>query len=90
MFTNTHLICRRNGAGGLDISVEGPSDSMVSYTEKQDGHYDIQYVPSMPGVYDINITSGGKHILGKLPPFTQYDGLKNNMFSYFKCHNVHS
>ncbi|XP_046895507.1 filamin-B-like isoform X2 [Hypomesus transpacificus] len=55
---------RRNGAGGLDISVEGPSDSMVSCTEKQDGHYDIQYVPSMPGVYDINITSGGKHILG--------------------------
>ncbi|XP_062316495.1 filamin-B [Osmerus eperlanus] len=55
---------RRNGAGGLHISVEGPSDSMVSCIEKQDGRYDIQYVPSMPGVYDINITSGGKHILG--------------------------
>lgn len=49
----------------MAITVEGPSDVQVTITEKQDGCYVAEYIPSVPGLYDINITYGGEHILGK-------------------------
>ncbi|KAM4610589.1 filamin-B [Polymixia lowei] len=57
---------RGRGAGGLSVSAEGPSDAKVSCPGSIDGVYDVQYSPSVPGLYNVNVTCGGEHVQGKI------------------------
>uniref|UniRef100_A0A8U7NNA0 Filamin B n=1 Tax=Corvus moneduloides TaxID=1196302 RepID=A0A8U7NNA0_CORMO len=52
------------GIGGLGITVEGPSESKISCKDNKDGSCSAEYVPYVPGDYDVNITYGGEHIPG--------------------------
>ena len=63
---NTLLFYRNGGAAGIAVTVEGPSDANVSCTESKDGRYHVQYTPSVPGLYEVNITQGGEHIAGTI------------------------
>lgn len=62
---NVCLSCRGAGIGGLGITVEGPSESKISCKDNKDGSCSAEYVPYVPGDYDVNITYGGEHIPGK-------------------------
>lgn len=55
---------RGAGIGGLGITVEGPSESKMSCKDNKDGSCNVEYTPYMAGLYDVNITYGGKHIPG--------------------------
>lgn len=59
------LSCRGAGIGGLGITVEGPSESKISCKDNKDGSCSAEYIPYVPGDYDVNITYGGEHIPGK-------------------------
>ncbi|XP_043934724.1 filamin-B isoform X2 [Protopterus annectens] len=58
------VVTRGAGIGGLGITVEGPSESKMSCKDNKDGSCTVDYVPYVPGDYDINITYGGQHITG--------------------------
>ncbi|XP_062400673.1 filamin-B [Sardina pilchardus] len=58
------IITRGAGIGGLGITVEGPSESRMSCKDNKDGSCNVEYTPYVPGLYDVNITYGGKHIPG--------------------------
>ncbi|XP_030633099.1 filamin B a isoform X3 [Chanos chanos] len=58
------IVTRGAGIGGLGITVEGPSESKMSCKDNKDGSCNVEYTPYVPGVYDVNITYGGKHIPG--------------------------
>uniref|UniRef100_A0A8C9R1D2 Filamin B n=1 Tax=Scleropages formosus TaxID=113540 RepID=A0A8C9R1D2_SCLFO len=61
---NFSIITRGAGIGGLGITVEGPSESKMSCKDNKDGSCSVEYMPYVPGLYDVNITYGGKHIPG--------------------------
>ncbi|KAI1890363.1 hypothetical protein AGOR_G00152960 [Albula goreensis] len=61
---NFSIITRGAGIGGLGITVEGPSESKMSCKDNKDGSCNVEYTPYVPGLYDVNITYGGKHIPG--------------------------
>uniref|UniRef100_A0A8C9ERW4 Filamin B n=1 Tax=Pavo cristatus TaxID=9049 RepID=A0A8C9ERW4_PAVCR len=58
------VVTRGAGIGGLGITVEGPSESKISCKDNKDGSCSAEYVPYVPGDYDVNITYGGEHIPG--------------------------
>ncbi|XP_029912441.1 filamin-B [Myripristis murdjan] len=58
------ITARGSRAKAIAVTVEGPSEAKVSWSDSCDGCYDVQYTPSVPGIYQINITSGGEHIQG--------------------------
>ncbi|XP_066182806.1 filamin-B isoform X4 [Sylvia atricapilla] len=58
------VVTRGAGIGGLGITVEGPSESKISCKDNKDGSCSAEYVPYVPGEYDVNITYGGEHIPG--------------------------
>uniref|UniRef100_A0AAY4BYE5 Calponin-homology (CH) domain-containing protein n=1 Tax=Denticeps clupeoides TaxID=299321 RepID=A0AAY4BYE5_9TELE len=58
------IVTRGAGIGGLGITVEGPSESKMSCKDNKDGSCNVEYTPYVPGLYDVNITYGGKHIPG--------------------------
>ncbi|XP_071374523.1 filamin-B [Centroberyx affinis] len=65
IYTSQVKLCGSGADGrGEAVTVEGPSDAKVSCTNRNDGCYDVQYTPSVPGLYQINITSGGEPIEG--------------------------
>uniref|UniRef100_A0A8C4QEV7 Filamin C n=1 Tax=Eptatretus burgeri TaxID=7764 RepID=A0A8C4QEV7_EPTBU len=55
---------RGAGTGGLGLAVEGPSEAKMSCKDNKDGSCNVEYVPFIPGSYDINITFGGHPIPG--------------------------
>ncbi|KAF7207732.1 filamin-B isoform X1 [Nothobranchius furzeri] len=61
---NFSITTRGAGIGGLGITVEGPSESKMTCKDNNDGSCSVEYVPFMPGLYDVNITYGGEHIPG--------------------------
>ncbi|XP_062316592.1 filamin-B [Osmerus eperlanus] len=61
---NFSIVTRGAGIGGLGITVEGPSESKMSCKDNKDGSCSVEYVPYVPGLYDVNITYGGEHIPG--------------------------
>ncbi|XP_028574971.2 filamin-B isoform X2 [Podarcis muralis] len=67
-FTNKpnpfNVVTRGAGIGGLGITVEGPSESKISCKDNKDGSCSAEYIPYVPGDYDVNITYGGEHIPG--------------------------
>ncbi|XP_006631014.2 filamin-B isoform X2 [Lepisosteus oculatus] len=58
------IITRGAGIGGLGITVEGPSESKMSCKDNKDGSCNVEYIPYVPGIYDVNITYEGQHIPG--------------------------
>ncbi|XP_062977412.1 filamin-B isoform X3 [Elgaria multicarinata webbii] len=58
------VVTRGAGIGGLGITVEGPSESKISCKDNKDGSCSAEYIPYIPGDYDVNITYGGEHIPG--------------------------
>ncbi|KAH0630144.1 hypothetical protein JD844_012814, partial [Phrynosoma platyrhinos] len=58
------VVTRGAGIGGLGITVEGPSESKISCKDNKDGSCSAEYIPYVPGDYDVNITYGGDHIPG--------------------------
>ncbi|KAL1007835.1 hypothetical protein UPYG_G00092250 [Umbra pygmaea] len=73
------IITRGAGIGGLGITVEGPSESKMSCTDNKDGSCNVEYIPYVPGLYDVNITYDGKHIPGspfKVPVKDMVDSSK--------------
>uniref|UniRef100_A0A6Q2XZN7 Calponin-homology (CH) domain-containing protein n=1 Tax=Esox lucius TaxID=8010 RepID=A0A6Q2XZN7_ESOLU len=61
---NFSIITRGAGIGGLGITVEGPSESKMSCKDNKDGSCNVEYIPYAAGLYDVNITYGGRHITG--------------------------
>ncbi|XP_072567273.1 filamin-C-like [Paramormyrops kingsleyae] len=55
---------RGAGTGGLGLAIEGPSEAKMSCTDNKDGSCSVEYLPSAPGDYDINISFGGQPIPG--------------------------
>ncbi|XP_063147804.1 filamin-B isoform X4 [Candoia aspera] len=58
------VVTRGAGIGGLGITVEGPSESKISCKDNKDGSCSAEYIPYVPGDYDVNITYGGEHVPG--------------------------
>ncbi|CDS40988.2 filamin [Echinococcus multilocularis] len=52
------------GAGGLSVSVEGPSKVEMSCTENGDGACRVTYYPMVPGEYTINLKFMDKPVSG--------------------------
>ena len=55
-------------AGGLSLSVEGPSKAEISCHDNKDGTVSVSYLPTAPGEYKISVRFGDKHIRGS--PYT--------------------
>ncbi|XP_044531588.1 filamin-B-like [Gracilinanus agilis] len=58
------VVTRGAGIGGLGITVEGPSESKISCKDNKDGSCSAEYIPFVPGDYDVNITYGNEHVPG--------------------------
>ncbi|XP_023808143.1 filamin-C isoform X2 [Oryzias latipes] len=55
---------RGAGTGGLGLAIEGPSEAKMSCKDNKDGSCSVEYIPFIPGEYDVNITFGGLPIPG--------------------------
>uniref|UniRef100_A0A8C9TIM2 Filamin C n=1 Tax=Scleropages formosus TaxID=113540 RepID=A0A8C9TIM2_SCLFO len=55
---------RGAGAGGLSLTMEGPSEAKMFCKDNKDGSCHVEYLPSAAGDYDINISFGGLPIPG--------------------------
>lgn len=58
------VLFRGAGTGGLGLAMEGPSEAKMSCTDNKDGSCSVEYIPSEPGTYNLNITYGGQPIAG--------------------------
>lgn len=58
------IITKEVGAGGLSISVEGPSKAEIKCVENPDGTCNVSYLPLAPGQYTIAIKFLDQHIAG--------------------------
>ena len=54
--------------GGLDLSIEGPSQAEISCVDNQDGTCSVSYLPTLPGDYNVLVRYNQLHIAGS--PFT--------------------
>lgn len=54
--------------GGLDFAIEGPSKVEISCVENPDGTCSVNYLPTLPGDYNILVKYNEEHIAGS--PFT--------------------
>ena len=52
------------GTGGLSLAIEGPSEAKMSCVDNLDGSCSVEYVPTEPGEYDVNIKFADQHIPG--------------------------
>ncbi|CAH8554205.1 unnamed protein product [Schistosoma curassoni] len=67
---NFTLITRDAGAGGLSLSVEGPSKADIQCDDNKNGTCSVSYLPLVPGEYTISIKFMENHIPGS--PFTAH------------------
>lgn len=77
------------GAGGLSMSVEGPSKADIKYHDNKDGTVGVSYLPTAPGEYKVSVRFGDKHIKGS-PFFAKItgEGRKRNQISVGSCSEV--
>ncbi|KAM9859071.1 filamin B a [Aulostomus maculatus] len=54
--------------GGLDLAIEGPSKAEISCVDNKDGTCSVNYLPTLPGDYNILVKYNDEHIAGS--PFT--------------------
>lgn len=52
------------GAGGLGLTVEGPCEAKIECQDNGDGTCSVNYLPTEPGEYAINILFAEQHIPG--------------------------
>ena len=52
------------GYGGLSLSIEGPSKAEIECKDNEDGTLDVDYKPTEPGFYIVNIKFADSHIPG--------------------------
>lgn len=52
------------GYGGLSLSIEGPSKAEIDCKDNDDGTLDVDYKPTEPGFYIINIKFADAHVPG--------------------------
>ena len=52
------------GYGGLSLSIEGPSKAEIECKDNEDGTLDVEYKPTEPGFYIVNIKFADSHIPG--------------------------
>ncbi|XP_043196534.1 filamin-A-like isoform X2 [Amphibalanus amphitrite] len=67
---------RGAGTGGLGLAIEGPSEAKMSCVDNLDGSCLVQYIPTEPGEYDVNIKFADQHIPGspfKVPVACEVD-----------------
>ncbi|XP_043200377.1 filamin-A-like isoform X2 [Amphibalanus amphitrite] len=67
---------RGAGTGGLGLAIEGPSEAKMSCVDNLDGSCLVQYIPTEPGEYDVNIKFAEQHIPGspfKVPVVCEVD-----------------
>lgn len=55
---------RDAGYGGLGLSVEGPSKVEINCVDNEDGTCSVDFTPSEPGQYLINVTYADVHVPG--------------------------
>merc|ERR1740128_165602 len=52
------------GYGGLSLSIEGPSKAEIDCKDNENGTLDVDYKPTEPGFYIINIKFADSHVPG--------------------------
>ncbi|XP_077979659.1 filamin-A-like [Glandiceps talaboti] len=52
------------GTGGLGLAIEGPSEAKMTCKDNKDGTCSVEYWPTKPGDYDIQIKFADQHIPG--------------------------
>ncbi|XP_038047791.1 filamin-A-like isoform X8 [Patiria miniata] len=52
------------GKGGLGLAIEGPSEAAMECTDNKDGSCTVQYLPTVPGDYEVHITFADDPIPG--------------------------
>lgn len=62
------IVTKDAGAGGLSLSIEGPSKTEIKCNDNGDGTCTVSYIPTAPGEYNITVKFSGQHISGS--PFT--------------------
>ncbi|XP_032219787.2 filamin-A isoform X1 [Nematostella vectensis] len=55
---------RDAGYGGLGLSIEGPSKAEINCVDNEDGTCSVDYLPTEPGKYTINIKFADEHVPG--------------------------
>lgn len=53
---------REAGAGGLGLTIEGPSEAKIECFDNGDGTCKVRYWPTEPGEYNINVMFANKPI----------------------------
>lgn len=52
------------GTGPLSLSIEGPAEAKMTCKDNRDGTCTVDYIPVVPGEYNIGVKMGGKKISG--------------------------
>eukprot|EP01113_Clastostelium_recurvatum_P018917 TRINITY_DN222_c0_g1_i3.p1 TRINITY_DN222_c0_g1~~TRINITY_DN222_c0_g1_i3.p1 ORF type:complete len:958 (+),score=357.35 TRINITY_DN222_c0_g1_i3:135-3008(+) len=47
---------RKDGGDPFEVNVEGPAPAEVKVKDNGDGTYDVEYYPTVPGDYKVNVT----------------------------------
>ncbi|EEB10613.1 Filamin-C, putative [Pediculus humanus corporis] len=84
--SNFTIYTKGAGAGGLAMSVEGPSKAEISCHDNKDDTVSVSYLPTAPGEYKISVKFGDKHIKGS--PYSAKitgEGRKRNQISVGSC-----
>lgn len=55
---------RDAGYGGLGLSIEGPSKAEINCVDNEDGTCSVDYLPTEPGKYTINVKFADEHVKG--------------------------
>merc|ERR1711892_99398 len=61
---NFHINTKSAGYGGLSLSIEGPSKAEIECKDNENGTLDVDYKPTEPGFYIINIKFADSHVPG--------------------------
>lgn len=77
---NFNISTKDAGAGGLSLSVEGPSKAEISCHDNKDGTISVSYLPTAPGEYKIGVKFGDKHIRGS-PYVAKITGTRSFFFT---------
>ncbi|CAL8084394.1 unnamed protein product [Calicophoron daubneyi] len=73
------LVTKEAGAGGLSLSVEGPSKAEIQCHDNKNGTCSVSYLPLVPGEYIISIKFMDSNIPGS--PFTAHIGGESRRFN---------
>ncbi|XP_036366037.1 filamin-A isoform X2 [Octopus sinensis] len=58
------IVTKDAGAGGLSLSIEGPSKATINCVDNKDGTCTVSYMPTAPGEYCITVKFADSNISG--------------------------